>query len=133
MKKVFLTAVAAIMVAFAANAKKNPTIEVFEFSSIYENILTLTGGQYQPKLTTENEGGYIYYLHNFAEDLTIMAIPDQKDAAGDRIVIKSSVFTMAIKRNGSLSICRAGADKKINALDMNRCAELMYILKLHLE
>lgn len=131
MKKVFLTAVAAVMVAFAANAK-NPTIEVFDFSYMYENILTHTGRQYQPKLTTENEGGYIYYLHNFTEDLTIMAIPDQKNAAGDKIVVQSSVFTMAISRNGDLSVCRAGGGK-INALDRNRCIELMHVLKLHFE
>ena len=132
MKKVFLTAVAAAMVAFAANAKKNPTIEVYDFSGMYENILIHSGKQYQPKLTTENEGGYIYYMTSFEEDLTIMAIPDKKNSQGDKIVIQSSVFTMAISRNGDLSVCRAGRGK-INSLDRNRCSELIHTLKLHFE
>jgi len=132
MKKVFLTAVAAVMIAFTANAKKNPIIEVFDFSGMYENILIHSGKQYQPKLTTENEGGYIYYMTSFTEELTIMAIPDKKNGQGDKIVVQSSVFTMAISRNGNLSVCRAGRGK-INALDMNRCVELIHILQLYFE
>lgn len=124
----FLTALAACLLAFAGYGKKKTTVEVFDFTSTYQKILTFTGERYQPRLTSSEEGGYVCYIEN----LTVIALPSSQGASEDKIVVKSPHFAMAISRNGSVSICRAGK-KKPDAIDENICIEFIERLNLYFE
>lgn len=126
MKKMFLTALATCLLAFNGYSKKKATSEVFDFTNTYQKIVTFNGKKLQPRLTNNEESGYICYI----DHLMVMALPSPNGMADDKIVVKSEHFAMTISRNGTISVCRAGK-KKPDAIDENICIEFMERLNLY--